>query len=898
MLRREIDRPLRRDVRLLGQLLGEVLIEQEGRELFDLEERVRKLAIRRRRGPKDGRAEAGRELTEVLAGVPVERIEPLIRAFSVYFRLVNLAEQHHRIRRARAHASDPDAPPQRGSLRAILRAAKEAGIAKERVREAIDRLEVTLTVTAHPTEAARRTVLEKLYRIAKKLEERDRTRQVHVERRRTHDEIREEITILWQTDELRRARPTVGDEVKNVLWYVEEILWDVLPELRAQLEQAFEQVYGEPLGPASAPLRIHSWVGGDMDGNPFVTPDVLLDAIRAYRARGLRRLVAAVRELGSVLSQSSRHVKPPARLVESIAADLARTPGLVGDRELAGGEPWRQKLSIVEARLVLTLADVERRRTPSRWAGETPESSGGASLEHRYRRPSELLADVALVADTLREAAGEHAGQRRAQALVDRVRSFGFSAAELELRTHANDVRDAVAFLDGRGELGEGGKRLLEALDRVREGQREAGEEACRTLIISMAGSVDDVLGAFRCAREAGLWDSARGCALVDVVPLFETGAALSSSGAIVKQMWAEPTYRRHVEARGVQEVMVGYSDSGKEAGLLAASAALYRAERALVAAAREAGIRLRLFHGRGESVARGGGPAQEAILALPSGSVAGAYKATEQGEALDHKFGRPELAMRTLELVVGGALLHTLDAQPKPSPEDEARFVATFEELAEVGRRAYRSLVWEEPLFVEFFRAATPVDELARLPIGSRPSKRHAGGLEALRAIPWSFAWTQNRAIVPGWYGVGSALEAVGSRPGGPELLAEMHARWPYFRAVLDNVEMVLAKSDLAIASRYAKLAPAEAREAVWPRIRDEHARTVRWVKRIHGVGRLLDGNPPLQRSIRLRNPYVDPMSFSQITLVACRRAGDERCDRPLLLTINGIAAGMRNTG
>ncbi|HZI07755.1 MAG TPA: phosphoenolpyruvate carboxylase, partial [Archangium sp.] len=404
-------------------------------------------------------------------------------------------------------------------------------------------------------------------------------------------------------------------------------------------------------------------------------------------------------------------------------------------------------------------------------------------------------------------------------------------------------------------------------------------------------------LAAFTCARRVGLWDEARNCATVDVVPLFEQLGALNDGPQVLRSLFIHPDYRRHVQARGAQEVMVGYSDSGKEVGLLAASAGLYRSQTALIQVAREAGIRLRLFHGRGETVARGGGPAQEAILALPPGSVAGTYKATEQGEALDHKYARPELAQRTLELVLGGVLTHSLDAQPRVSSEDDAAFRAAFDELAETGRKTYRALVWEDPHFVELFQGATPIEEISALPIGSRPSKRSAGGLESLRAIPWSFAWTQNRAILPGWYGVGSALEAYGSTPEGFARLWRMYRVWPFFRTVIDNVSMVLAKADMSIASRYAELAP-ESTRPLWERIRKEYARTRRWVKHVTGEARLLEHNPQLRLGIALRNPYVDPMSFLQVELLRRKRAGEGQCDRPLLLSLSGIAAGMRNTG
>ena len=908
---REVDAPLRSDVRFLGRLLGEVLVEQEGEALFSVEEVIRKLSIRRRRGPRAGRAEAQKELVRQLEALPIEQSEPVLRAFAMYFRLVNIAEQHHRIRRARAHASSPGEPPQRGSLAAAMITAKNAGVSAEAMREALARLEVTLTLTAHPTEAGRRTVLEKLYRIARRLEERDRCQLLPREEEESRAAIREEITLLWQTDEVRREKPTVGDEVKNVLWYVEEILWDLLPELPQELGRAFERAYGESLDALPMPLRIHAWPGGDMDGNPHVTPEVVEDAIRAYRARGLRRLLGAARELGGSLSQSARHVRVPEALVASLADDAVAMPGVAAQESAqTEGEPWRRKLRFVEARLAATLEGVEQERQVARQRlprlGSVPPPARGhtsaigshAELGVAYQTSEELHHDLLLVADTLREANASNAGERRARALAERVRVLGLSIAELELRAPAEDAVAAAAWLAGGGEETPGAARLLAALRKLAEAQAAYGERASRTLILSMTQRAEDILAALTLARAAGLYDVDKQAVTIDIVPLFETHDALVSAPAILRTLLAHPEYRRHLTARGAQEVMVGYSDSGKEVGLLAAAFALRKAQEELTKVSREAGIALRVFHGRGESVARGGGPSQQAILALPADSVAGRYKATEQGEALDHKYARPELALRTLELIVGGALLHTLGAEERPSAEDERRYAEAFEEFAEEGRRVYRALVWEHPRFVDFFTTATPVDEIARLPIGSRPSKRKTGGLEALRAIPWVFGWTQTRAILPGWYGVGSALDAFARREGGAELLEEMTRRWPFFRTVLDNVQMVLAKSDMEIAARYAALASPATRKAIWPHIQDEHARTAKWITRLFGVKRLLDGNPTLQRSIDLRNPYVDPMSFLQVALLRRKRAGDAHCDRAILLSINGIAAGMRNTG
>lgn len=890
---RKVDRPLRRDVRLLGEMLGQVLMEQEGAALLDLEEKVRKLAIRRRRGPREGRAQAAAQLGEILAALPPDRVEGIIRAFSVYFQLVNLAEQHHRIRRARTHALEKGAPPQRGSLEAVLREAKDRGVPADHSRHALADLEVTLTFTAHPTQAMRRTVLEKLYRIAHRLEERDRCTLTPKEAAANQRAMREEISALWLTDELRRERPTVGDEVKNVLWYLEEILWDLLPWVGEALEDAFERAYGEPVGFTPNPLRLHSWVGGDMDGHPLVTPEVLEDAVRAYANRGVRHLLEAAAALGSVLSESSRHVRVPEALTASLADDARRMPAVAAAQgPRTEGEPWRRKLRFVEAKLAATLRLGEHRR---REAGGAPQEPFQAAVPP-YGGPAELEADLELIADTLLEANAEGAGVRQVQALRARVRALGFMAAELEMRVLAVDAREAWSALSRNAEpKTPGARRVIDSLRRLSRLREELGDRACRTLILSMASSAEDVRAAFHCAKACGLWEEARGCASVNVVPLLETLAALDGGPAILGELFADPEYRAHLSGRGVQEVMVGYSDSGKEVGLLAASAALYRAQTALPAIARAAGIPLRIFHGRGESVARGGGPAQQGILALPPGSVGGRYKATEQGEALDHKYARPELAMRTLELIVGGALLHSLDAQERPSEEDERRFLAAYDDLAELGRKAYRAFVWENPRFPELFRAVTPVEEIAELPMGSRPAKRGVGGLESLRAIPWVFAWTQNRAILPGWYGVGTALETFRSERDGV-LLIEMYRHWPFFRSAIDNVEMVLAKSDLAIAERYMSLAPEPLRE-LWQPVAQEHRRTAEAIKWVTGHRKLLDGNAALARSISLRNPYVDPMSFLQVELLRRKRAG-EQVERPLLLTLAGIASGMRNTG
>jgi phosphoenolpyruvate carboxylase len=512
---REVDKPLRADVKLLGQILGEVLVEQGGAELLAREEEIRTLAIQRRRGAPRGRAAAAAELSRILDGLTPAQAEPVIRAFAVYFRLINLAEQHHRIRRARSYGRGERATPQRGSLLATLLAARQAGVTAEQARALIGRLEVTLTLTAHPTEATRRTVLEKLYRIARRLEARDECAPGSLappDDTETRAAIREEVTTLWQTDEVRRERPSVGDEVKNVLWYVEEILWDVMPEVTRSLQRAFRRAYGEELGAQPLPLRIHAWPGGDMDGNPNVTPEVVQDALRAYRGRGLRRLLTAVRELGSLLSQSSRHLSVPEALLQSLEADAVRMPEVAAlERAQTEGEPWRRKLRFVEARLLAALELVERERATARrsegWSGgpgATGASPSGAPGAPPYRDESELITDLRLCADTLQAAGGPHSGADKVYALASRVGALGLSIAELELRAPAEDAAAAAAWLLGRGRPTPGSERLLETLRRAAAAQREFGERACRTLILSMTHKAEEMTSALLCARACG----------------------------------------------------------------------------------------------------------------------------------------------------------------------------------------------------------------------------------------------------------------------------------------------------------------------------------------------------------------------------------------------------------
>ncbi|WP_373046144.1 phosphoenolpyruvate carboxylase [Vulgatibacter sp.] len=855
-----------RHERLLLRLLDEILAERgEGA----LREHFQHLLAA-------GRLPAGSRQATLRATIhrlSTSELEKLVRLLGLSLQLLNVAERSDLVVRLASSGI-----PRRASLEETFAALRERGLDAASTRRLVEALRLTLVFTAHPTQATRRSELRKLYRIASVLEEQASCRLSEEERARGTEAIRGEVHDLWLTDEVRDQRPTVGDEVKSTLWYLEDVFWTLPPRLASRIEEAFARVHGEPLGFHPAPLLLHSWVGSDMDGNPRVTAEVFEQTLRTHRDRRFALLESELRELRRSLSQSAGHLDVPGRLLRSIEEDARRFAGLsplvVAH---AQREPWRRKLAWMEARIVATRRD---------------------RAEGAYASSAELVADLDLVASTLEEAkAGAHA-VRAVRELEATVRTMGFAIAESEVRVPAEDARDAVAFL-ARGEPpSDGARRLLDVLHRLAALQAQGGEFACRTLILSMAASARDIRDALACARSAGLWDDERGCATVDVVPLFETEQALDDGPAILEELFADEVYRRHVERRGVQEVMVGYSDSAKEVGFLAANAALRRALERMPQVAARAGVRLRLFHGRGQTVARGGGPAWEAIVAQPPGSVAGWFKQTEQGEALDQRFARPVLALRMVETLLAGALLHTAGAERRPGPDEEARWIVAFDGMAQVAREAYRGLVWSTPAFLDFFLAASPLGEIGELNIGSRPAKRKAGGLETLRAIPWVFAWNQNRISLPGWYGVGSALEQVAAQAGGLDELRAMYRGWPFFGRVLDNAEAVLAGTDFRVAARYARLASPELREAVWPRIREERRRTLRWLRAITGRQRLLEHKPELRRSLVRRRRFVEPLSWMQLELLRRKRAGEPGSDAALLLSIGALAIGLKATG
>ncbi len=811
-----MDAGLRSNVRLLGDLLGTVLVEQEGEWLLELEERVRALA---RAGREEG-AVAAAELRRVSATLSLDQQALVLRAFALFFQLSNIAEQHHRLRRWRHYEHEGRVTQE--SLAGAFDRLVAAGVSEDGIEAAVRALSVEIVLTAHPTETARRTVLEKHRRIAALLHELDDPDIPRTAEERVHRDLAEEITILWQTDEVRSRRPRVVDEIRQGLWFIEGSLWGAAPRLLAELHEHAPGLRGSP-------LRFGTWIGGDLDGNPHAGADTVEEALERARVLARELLQRDVRLLARSWGMSTTVVDAEAGV--GTVADV--------DPEQNPDEPYRRRLTSIWNRL-----------------GEDAFSSG-----------AELLAELDLLDASLRAHRGERIADGGLARLRRQVEVFGLHLAKLDLRVHASEVDSPD-------------DRLRETLAMAARLQRRHGREALDRLIVSMTHSADVLAAAEALAAEAGLE--------VDAVPLFETIADLRAAPAIV----AAHLDRRPREA---VEVMVGYSDSGKDGGYLAANWEIFRAQEELAGLARERGVTLTVFHGRGGSAGRGGGPTYAAILAQPPDATAGRLKLTEQGETISFKYGLPGLAYRNLEAAVSATLL---TAAPGLAPDPPAAARETMEALAASSHRAYRALVWEDVSFPRFFRCFTPIDELALLEIGSRPVSRPevaaAGELEALRAIPWVFSWTQTRCILPAWYGAGSALA-------GHDLaeLRTLYRGWPFFSALIDNLEMTLAKSSLEIAAEYLPLVPASADPTrLFAAIEEEHARTVAAVLGIVEANELLDRHPNLQRSIRLRNPYVDPMNAIQVELLHRWRSGDERALRPLLRSIAGIAAALRNTG
>ncbi len=908
--RREVDSVLRGDIRRLGRQLGDALVRQHGQELLESVEQVRHLSRGLRRTDQDKGP-----LADLLAGSDVADAGRLARAFTVYFHLANTAEQVHRIddlteRRAAASSRF-------GEMVTRLR---HTGIPDEDIIATVGSARLQPVFTAHPTEVSRRSILDKLAEISKLIELRLQSGADTAAQRRVDRRVDELIDAIWLTDELRRQRPDPLEEARSILYFLTEIVTDGVPELLDDVNAALASLGGGGgLDPDCSPIRFGSWVGGDRDGNPNVTSATTVRVLQFQRQRALRILVNEVEQLSSELSVGLAVRGVSGELAERLSRDREQFPEVMARFvTLSAGEPYRQRLAVIHHRLQATAA--------------TPPT--GAAC---YSTVAELEADLAVIGRSL-EANGGSLLARGRLARVRRIAAMiGFDLATLDIREHSDRHHRALAKLfepldigyeqlsrdertalltaelvgarplamPGRSLGGEAGD-TLEVFRVLRREMDARGDQIVNSYIVSMTRGVDDLLAAVVLAREAGLVDVGAQVARIGFVPLFETIDDLRAAGTVLRKLLATGPYRKLVELRGhAQEVMVGYSDSNKDGGIATSQWEIHKTLRAITEVSAETGVHITVFHGRGGTVGRGGGPTHASILSQPPGAVNGTLKLTEQGEVVADKYGLPRLAYRNLELafaaVVEASLAHRV---PRHATEVTGRWNSVMELVSSAAYDAYRAFL-QAPGLVEYFRTSTPVEELADMNIGSRPARRGAAssGIKGLRAIPWVFGWTQSRQIVPGWFGVGAGLAA--ARAAGMEAdLKNMYEEWQFFRTFISNVEMTLFKTDLAIARHYVVMLVDPALHHHFDTVADEYDRTVAQITALTGRG-LLGDLPILRRTLAVRDAYLDPVNVLQAELLARYRNGrynnpDEQdlLRRNLLLTINGVAAGLRNTG
>ncbi len=884
---RETLAPLRRDVDFLGRLLGEVILTHAGRDIFNAVEHTRQTTLRLRQ-QFDESSEL--ELLSWIKTLDLGTATQVIRAFALYFQLVNLAEEVHRIRRRRHYKKLADRAPQRGSLEEIALRLSARGITPPEIQSFLNQLSIEIVLTAHPTEAQRQTVLTKLLRIALLLIDREQRQLTVDEEKRFEEAVKQEIETLWQTDEIRRRRPTPLDEVENGLFYLDNVLFDRVPRTLERLERQLGQFYGRHIKVPSV-LRIGSWMGGDRDANPFVTHQITRQAVESARRLVLRKYSEAVDDLIGRCSQSADLAPPPARLLSSLTKDMRQFPAHAATLEGRFlHEPYRQKLSFMKYKLNMMKAG-----------------------KKGYPSAADFLQDVLLVGEALRDVRSSMA--EHLDFLARQIRIFGFHLLRLDVRDNSQAIHAAFVAQSSRKPT-PATKEVIETLRTIRSIQR-IDPQSVTAYVLSMTHHQQDILELLSLIERAGLFGR------IDIVPLFETVDDLRRCHNVMTELYATPLYRRHLKRRGnIQEIMVGYSDSNKDGGFFTSGWELYKAQINLTKAARNVQISQCLFHGRGGAIGRGGGPLNQAILAQPPGTLQGRIKMTEQGEMIYNKYGNPYLADRNLELVLSAMIEADLLRDPmEPIPA----WVEAAENISQLSYRTYRQLVYDNPDFEKFFFQTTPILELQELNIGSRPARRHAGStrIEDLRAIPWGFSWTQSRYTLPGWYGFNGAVRewledapaaaSTGTEPketaGGSaaassrlEILRDMYKGWPFFRAQIDFMEMSAQKADMHIARRYAELVEDPGvRDSIFSTIEREHRGLADVVRLITGHKELLESNRTLQESIRLRNPYVDAISYFQISLLkAWRQSGRTRDDlkRAVLHSINGIANGMRNTG
>ena len=908
----EEDTRLRNDIRLLGRILGDTVRDQEGADVFDLVERIRQTSIRFHR---DEDRAARSELEQILDGMSISKTVLIVRAFSYFSHLANIAEDQNTIRQMRTRSAAKGAP-RAGALADTLAMAQAAGVSAADLRQFFKTALVSPVLTAHPTEVRRKSTMDREMEVAHLLDRRERVQLTPEEAEASDEQLRRAVLTLWQTNLLRRTKLNVLDEVANGLSFYDYTFLHEVPRLICALEDKLN-AGDEAASEVASFLRMGSWIGGDRDGNPFVTADVMRGTLRLQSSRVLQFYLEELHTLGAELSIAAHLADVSAEL----RALAERSPDTSPHRI---GEPYRLAVSGMYARLSATAKklDVEVVRRP---VGE------GAP----YDSVGELQADLDVLDRSLIANNARVIARGRLRLLRRAVDCFGFHLARLDIRQNSavhertvaelldaampgmsylalneesrvallsNELRNARPLASNFVKYSEETAGELAVFHAAAEAHARFGADVIPQCIISMCKGMSDMLEVALLLKEVGLVHPSGRCA-INIVPLFETIEDLQASSGIMDRMLSLHDYRKLVDSRGgVQEVMLGYSDSNKDGGFITSGWELYKAEIGLVEMFERHGVRLRLFHGRGGSVGRGGGPSYEAIVAQPGGAVNGQIRITEQGEIISSKYSNAEVGRSNLEILAAATLEASLlhPRQPAPKPD----YLVAMDELSDLAFKAYRGLVYETDGFVDYFWGSTVINEIATLNIGSRPaSRKQTRAIEDLRAIPWVFSWAQCRLMLPGWYGFGHAVETwIKAHPDqGMPFLKELYREWPFFRMLLSNMDMVLAKSSIAIASRYAELVPDVAlRERIFGRIRREYDLVIATLLDIMGQNRLLQGNPLLERSVRHRFPYLDPLNHVQVELLKEHRADnpDEQVLRGIQITINGISAGLRNTG
>jgi phosphoenolpyruvate carboxylase len=913
---------LRRDVRFLANLLGDVLVHQGGQHLLDTVDKIREMS-------KTMRAqfipELYNEFKQTINTLDPEIRHQVIRAFAIFFHLVNIAEQNHRIRRKRDYERSAGESIQPGSIESVVKDLKQRGTAIEDVQEILQGISLELVMTAHPTEATRKAVLDIHHRIADGVMELDNPMLTFREREQLNERLAGEVLTLWQTDELRDRKPTVLDEVRNGLYYFDETLFDILPELYGEVERCLTKYYPDEAWHVPTFLRFGSWIGGDRDGNPSVTASITWKTLEMHRFLAIRKYITSLRDLTEHLSFSSNIVDVTHELLLSIATDKERL-------EIVHEEAWRNEKEPYRVKLTYML--------------EKLHNTGNAQVESKskYNSAEEFMADLQVLDRSLRQHHATFVADKFIKKLIRQVELFAFHTASLDVRQHSQEHENAMSEVlakmgisHGYADLteeakiqlltdvlndprpitspylnySESTKECLDVYHTIKAAQQEFGLKCITTYLISMTRGTSDLLEVMVFSKEAGLYrresDGTVTCTL-QPAPLFETIDDLHAAPGIIHTLFKIPAYKDSLTSlQNMQEIMLGYSDSNKDGGVVTANWELRVALKCITEAASAYGVKLKFFHGRGGALGRGGMPLNRSILAQPADTLGGGIKITEQGEVLSQRYAIKGIAYRSLEQAIWALVTAAMQAKNPQSDISEHHWEEIMLDISEQSQTKYQDLIFRDEDFLTFFKESTPLPEVGELNIGSRPSKRkNSDRFEDLRAIPWVFAWTQSRYLLPAWYAAGSGLQSFyqGKNENMREL-QKMYAEWTFFRSMIDNLQMALAKADLVIAKEYGNLVKdTNMGERIFNIIKEEYNLTSDLILQITGQNEILDNASVLQESIRLRNPYVDPLSYMQVSLLTELRAlrdveGDDAILlREVLLTINGIAAGLRNTG